>query len=90
MVEEGKPAPDFELTSDSGERVKLSDFRGRPVVLYFYPKDDTLAEYKQYPVRFASSEASRRWPADADNSAESRAAQKASEAVGALQQKDTG
>jgi peroxiredoxin Q/BCP len=41
MVEEGKPAPDFELTSDSGESVKLSDFRGKPVVLYFYPKDDT-------------------------------------------------
>jgi thioredoxin-dependent peroxiredoxin len=41
MVEEGKPAPDFALTSDSGEHVKLSDFRGKPVVLYFYPKDDT-------------------------------------------------
>ena len=41
MVEEGKPAPDFELTSDAGARVKLSDFRGKPVVLYFYPKDDT-------------------------------------------------
>ena len=41
MVEEGKPAPDFELTSDSGESVKLSDLRGKPVVLYFYPKDDT-------------------------------------------------
>ena len=41
MVEEGKPAPDFELTSDAGEKVKLSDFRGKPVVLYFYPKDDT-------------------------------------------------
>ena len=41
MVEEGKPAPDFELTSDSGERVKLSSLRGKPVVLYFYPKDDT-------------------------------------------------
>jgi peroxiredoxin Q/BCP len=41
MVEEGKPAPDFELTADTGERVKLSDFRGRAVVLYFYPKDDT-------------------------------------------------
>jgi peroxiredoxin Q/BCP len=41
MVEEGKPAPDFELTSDTGERVKLSDLRGKPVVLYFYPKDDT-------------------------------------------------
>jgi thioredoxin-dependent peroxiredoxin len=41
MVEEGKPAPDFELTTDTGESVKLSDFRGKPVVLYFYPKDDT-------------------------------------------------
>jgi peroxiredoxin Q/BCP len=41
MVEEGKPAPDFELSTDGGERVKLSDFRGKPVVLYFYPKDDT-------------------------------------------------
>jgi thioredoxin-dependent peroxiredoxin len=41
VVEEGKPAPDFELTSDAGENVKLSDFRGKPVVLYFYPKDDT-------------------------------------------------
>jgi thioredoxin-dependent peroxiredoxin len=41
VVEEGKPAPDFELASDSGETVKLSDLRGKPVVLYFYPKDDT-------------------------------------------------
>jgi len=41
MVEEGQEAPDFELTSDEGERVKLSQFRGKPVVLYFYPKDDT-------------------------------------------------
>ena len=41
MVAEGKPAPDFELTSDAGETVKLSDLRGKPVVLYFYPKDDT-------------------------------------------------
>ena len=41
MVEEGKPAPEFELTSDGGEQVKLSELRGKPVVLYFYPKDDT-------------------------------------------------
>jgi peroxiredoxin Q/BCP len=41
MIEEGKPAPEFELKTDSGESVKLSDFRGKPVVLYFYPKDDT-------------------------------------------------
>jgi peroxiredoxin Q/BCP len=41
VVEEGKPAPDFELESDTGEVVKLSSLRGRPVVLYFYPKDNT-------------------------------------------------
>jgi len=41
VVEEGKPAPDFELTSDTGETVKLSGLRGRQVVVYFYPKDDT-------------------------------------------------
>ncbi len=41
MIEEGKPAPDFELESDTGETVRLSELRGRPVVLYFYPKDDT-------------------------------------------------
>jgi peroxiredoxin Q/BCP len=41
MIEEGRPAPEFELGSDAGERVRLSDFRGRPVVLYFYPEDDT-------------------------------------------------
>ncbi len=41
MVQEGKPAPDFELRADDGRTVKLSDLRGKPVVLYFYPKDDT-------------------------------------------------
>ena len=41
MVEEGSPAPDFELQSDTGEPVRLSSLRGKPVVLYFYPKDDT-------------------------------------------------
>ena len=41
MVSEGEPAPDFTAVTDAGERVSLSDFRGRPVVLYFYPRDDT-------------------------------------------------
>ena len=40
-VEEGKRAPAFTLTSDAGDTVKLSDLKGNPVVLYFYPKDDT-------------------------------------------------
>lgn len=41
MVASGEMAPDFTLRSDTGERVSLSDFRGRRVVLYFYPKADT-------------------------------------------------
>jgi peroxiredoxin Q/BCP len=41
MIEEGQQAPDFELQSDSGDPVRLRDLRGRRVILYFYPKDDT-------------------------------------------------
>ena len=41
MVSEGEPAPDFTAATETGKSVSLSDFRGRPVVLYFYPKDDT-------------------------------------------------
>ena len=37
----GDPAPDFESLDQRGDTVKLSDFRGRKVILYFYPKDDT-------------------------------------------------
>lgn len=37
----GATAPDFSATTDSGATVSLSDFRGKKVVLYFYPKDDT-------------------------------------------------
>ncbi len=41
MIEVGKPAPDFTLVADDGRKVSLKDFRGKKVVLYFYPKDDT-------------------------------------------------
>jgi thioredoxin-dependent peroxiredoxin len=41
MIDEGTQAPDFALASDDGSTVRLSDLRGKPVVLYFYPKDDT-------------------------------------------------
>lgn len=41
MVEEGHKAPDFELPCDAGQTVRLGKLKGRPVVLYFYPKDDT-------------------------------------------------
>jgi peroxiredoxin Q/BCP len=37
----GQKAPDFTLTDDSGKTLKLADLRGKKVVLYFYPKDDT-------------------------------------------------
>jgi peroxiredoxin Q/BCP len=37
----GDQAPDFETVNDANEKVKLSDFRGRRVVIYFYPKDNT-------------------------------------------------
>jgi peroxiredoxin Q/BCP len=40
-IEEGQKAPAFTLTADDGKKVKLSDFAGKPVVLYFYPADDT-------------------------------------------------
>ena len=40
-VEAGKKAPDFTLPADGGGQVKLSGLRGKPVVLYFYPRDDT-------------------------------------------------
>jgi thioredoxin-dependent peroxiredoxin len=40
-VEEGKKAPDFSATTDGGKTLKLSDLRGKAVILYFYPKDDT-------------------------------------------------
>jgi peroxiredoxin Q/BCP len=41
MVSVGKSAPAFSLDTDAGERLSLKDLKGRPVVLYFYPKDDT-------------------------------------------------
>ena len=46
-VREGQPAPDFELAGDAGETVRLADLRGKQVVLYFYPKDDTPGCTKQ-------------------------------------------
>ena len=41
MIEPGEEAPDFELPDQDGRAVKLSDFRGRPAVVYFYPKAAT-------------------------------------------------
>lgn len=43
----GSVAPDFDLADETGKHIKLSDFRGKRVVLYFYPKDDTAGCTKQ-------------------------------------------
>ncbi|KAB2910772.1 MAG: peroxiredoxin [Hyphomicrobiaceae bacterium] len=51
MLQDGDKAPDFELPTESGETLRLSRLKGRPVVLYFYPKDDTsgcTAEAKDF------------------------------------------
>jgi peroxiredoxin Q/BCP len=40
-VDVGKKAPDFSAPTDGGGKIKLSDYKGKNVVLYFYPKDDT-------------------------------------------------
>jgi peroxiredoxin Q/BCP len=40
-LDAGQPAPDFDLPTDGGGRVRLADFAGRSLVLYFYPRDDT-------------------------------------------------
>jgi thioredoxin-dependent peroxiredoxin len=59
----GDPAPDFTLTADDGREVTLSALRGRPVVLYFYPKDDTsgctaeACEFRDLFPRFAGLDA---------------------------------
>jgi len=55
----GEPAPDFTLRSDDGRQLSLKDFRGKKVVLYFYPKDDTSGcttescEFRDLVPRFA-------------------------------------
>ncbi len=63
MLTEGKLAPDFTLPTDTGEDLTLSSLRGRPVVLYFYPKDDTpgctteSCEFRDMMPRFDESKA---------------------------------
>ncbi|MGI8542587.1 MAG: thioredoxin-dependent thiol peroxidase [Aridibacter sp.] len=47
MIEPGEKAPDFTGKDQNGEEIKLSDYKGKKVVLYFYPKDDTPGCTKQ-------------------------------------------
>ena len=57
----GEPAPDFALSDATGRTVKLSDFRGRKVVLYFYPRDNTpgctkeACDFRDNHARFADA-----------------------------------
>lgn len=63
MLAPGAVAPDFTLPTDSGETLTLSSLRGRPVVLFFYPKDDTsgctteACEFRDLFPRFDASKA---------------------------------
>ncbi len=62
-IEEGNKAPDFTLPTHDGEKLKLSSLRGAPVVLYFYPKDDTpgctreACGFRDSKAKFAKHEA---------------------------------
>ncbi len=62
MVQEGETAPEFTLTADDGNEVRLSGLRGNRVVLYFYPKDDTpgctteACEFRDHLGRFDSED----------------------------------
>src|SRR5437764_8602024 len=47
LIDEGKRAPAFSLADQNGKTHKLSDYAGRPLVLYFYPKDDTTGCTKE-------------------------------------------
>ena len=55
MIETGQTAPDFELRDQHGEPVRLSDLRGKTVVLYFYPKADTKSRKNSKPSRALSA-----------------------------------
>ena len=63
MPDQGSLAPDFTLPTDTGEALTLSSLRGKPVVLYFYPKDDTsgctteACEFRDLMPRFDGSKA---------------------------------
>lgn len=49
MLKEGDKAPDFRSIADDGETISLADFRGKNVVLYFYPKANTPVERMKRP-----------------------------------------
>jgi thioredoxin-dependent peroxiredoxin len=52
MLQVGEPAPEFEARDGNGATVRLGELRGRPVVLYFYPKDDTPGCTKEARIHY--------------------------------------
>lgn len=58
VLKAGSKAPSFTLPSDSGEKIKLSDFKGKKLIIFFYPKDDTPGctkesiEFTKYQTKF--------------------------------------
>ena len=64
MLNEGDPAPDIALAGDEGETVRLGDFKGQKLVVYFYPKDDTSGctrEAQDFTARAGEFEAVGTW-----------------------------
>src|SRR6185503_14527030 len=63
LIEPGKKAPTFALNDQTGKVHKLADYAGRPVILYFYPKDDTpgctkeTCSFQSYLPKFKPSKA---------------------------------
>jgi len=60
LIEEGQSAPTFSLQSASGEQVSLESLRGKPIVLYFYPKDDSRSTKNSQLLRAGRSSAAKR------------------------------
>jgi peroxiredoxin Q/BCP len=63
LIDPGKKAPAFQLKDQSGKTHRLSDYSGRPLVVYFYPKDDTpgctreACDFRDHRTKFAGKKA---------------------------------
>jgi peroxiredoxin Q/BCP len=82
LIEPGKKAPAFTLTDQNGKTHRLADYLGRPVVLYFYPKDDTpgctkeTCDFRDNLPRFTSAKAAVFGISILDQASKARFAQK--------------
>jgi len=82
LIEPGKKAPAFSLNDQNGKKHRLADYAGRPVVLFFYPKDDTpgctkeACDFQESLARFASKKAAVLGISILDEASKSRFAKK--------------